>query len=252
MNQGCLLDPPSRVALLNWGAENRVELAVSCAVDGGWASLRSRLIRFDPHQDVLQIDYPLMQADRAPAEFPIGTELGLSFRRGHKKCLFVSPVVLRRTDTDEAGGRVDTLILRAPRHVRALQRRAYQRIIIPSERFIAVKLWEGGVPRSDLPSWPICAGRVANISVGGVQVDIRTDRNPRLSTGDILGIEITVRPGTSSLLLEGRYRHCLMRDGDRLGLGFQFVGLEHERPERSSITELAEFVRSLRRNRRGG
>jgi len=139
------------------------------------------------------------------------------------------------------------LVLRTPAEIRELQRRVYQRLVIPQESFIAIKIWEGGVPLEGGVAWPLCSGRVANVSVGGVLVDVRVDQNPRLHSGDIVGVEITTRPGSPSICVDAQYRHCVMTGEDRLGLGFQFVGLEHDQAGHSSVLEVAEYVRSLRR-----
>jgi hypothetical protein len=88
---------------------------------------------------------------------------------------------------------------------------------------------------------------VSNISVGGVMVDIRADQNPRLCVGDLVGLEITVVQGRKPMLLEGQYRHCTLTGPDRIGLGMQLLGLEHEVPGRASITDVAELVRNLMR-----
>ena len=232
---------------LSWAAEKGVDLTVSIAIEKGWANLRSRFIRYDSEEGLLEIEYPLAREHGAPTEIPIGTQLGISFRRGHKKCIFASPVVVRRRETDETGRTIDTLVLRMPDRVRELQRRVFQRVTILPEKFIAAKLWEGGVPNPNAVGWPLCSGRVVNISAGGIRVDIRADQNPRLCTGDVVGIEITAKPGSPAILVDGQYRHCLMEQEDRLGLGFQFVGLEHDVPGRSTLIDVADYVRRLRR-----
>lgn len=232
---------------LEWAAENKPDITISRATEGGWEHLRSRFMALDSQNGVLKITYPLSSSSGPPPEIATGEELGISFRRGHKKCLFVCPVAMRCREPHAPGEAADTLVLRAPKEVRELQRRVYQRLVIPQESFIAIKIWEGGVPVEGAVAWPLCSGRVANVSVGGVLVDVRVDQNPRLCAGDIVGIEITTRPGSPAICLDGQYRHCVMTGEDRLGLGFQFVGLEHDLEGHSSVLEVAEFVRHLRR-----
>jgi len=247
MSHGTLLAQAGRRSVLQWAVQRKTAINVSLLTDDCWHSLRSHLIHFDPDQGLLQIAYPISSSDGPPPELPPGEQLGISFRRGHKKCVFVSPVIMRRTDTTSTGKRMDTLLVRVPREMRELQRRAYQRIDVPPDRFIAVKLWQGGLTSPDETSWPLCAGRLTNVSVGGILVDIRVDQNPRLSVGDIVGLEITVTQGQTPLLAEAQYRHCTMTGSDRIGLGLQFLGLEHDLPHRASITQIADFVRSLQR-----
>lgn len=242
-----VLDPSVRAQVLEWAVGKRCDLAVSLAVEGGWATMRSRFLRLDSEQGVLQIAYPLAPENVPMPEIVAGDELGLSFRRGHKKCIFVSRMLMRCRATEDGGEAIDALVLRTPSCVRALQRRAYQRVIVPAGHFIAVKLWEGGVPAAGAVVWPICSGHVANASLGGIMVDIREDQNPRLQVGDVVGVEITVRPGGPSISVDARYRHCVAAQTGRIGLGFQFVGMEHEGPDHSSIADVAGFVQRLRR-----
>jgi hypothetical protein len=232
---------------LEWAAEHKPDVTISRATEGGWEHLHSHFMALDSQNGVLKIAYPLPSTSGSAPEIAMGEELGISFRRGHKKCLFVSSVAMRCREPRASGGAEDALVLRAPEAVRELQRRVFQRFVIPQESFIAIKIWEGGVPQEGAVAWPLCSGRVANVSVGGVLVDVRVDQNPRLCAGDIVGIEITTRPGLPSICVDGQYRHCVMTSEQRLGLGFQFVGLEHDRTGRSSVTEVADFVRQLRR-----
>lgn len=245
MSSGRILDQDGQQSVLQWAVQRQAPVVVSVHADGRWCNLRSRIIRLD--RDLLQLLYPLASGSGPAPEIAVGDELGVSFRRGHKKCIFVSPVVLRRLADAPEGEKVDTLLVRLPRQVRELQRRVYQRVVVPPERFIAVKVWQGGVPSPGEPSWPLCAGRVGNISLGGVLVDIRADQNPRLCVGDLIGLEITAVQGRRPLLLEAQYRHCAVTGPDRIGLGLQLLGLEHEAPGRASMAEVVELVRDLMR-----
>lgn len=246
MSRGAILETETIRSILEWAVQRQAGITVSVESDGQWCNLRSHLVRFDPDADVLKIVYPIsLDSSHAP-EIPVGTELGVSLRRSHKKCIFVSPVILRCCDPQPDGESLDVLVIRAPRQIRELQRRVYQRVVVPTDQFTAVKLWQGGLPSRDEPSWPICSGRLANISVGGLRVDVSAERNPRLGVGEIVGVEITDVANHDTLVAEAQYRHCTMVGSDRLGLGLQFLGLEHELPGRTSIVRIAEFVKRLR------
>ena len=236
---------PIQDAALRWAAEHQAPLVLSVRVDDFWVALKSAFVQFDASGRVIQVLYP-QAVDQPAVEIVPGQQVGVSFRRGHKKCVFSTVVALRRNEPTSGGTALDTLILRCPAQIHELQRRAYQRVTCPAEHFIAARLWEG-VGAGQPGSWPLCSGRVSNISVGGVQVDVRQDHNPRLSIGDRVGVEITVAPGRPPLMLDAQYRHCAISSPGRLGLGFQFLGLEHPQPERATLNELAEFVKELQR-----
>jgi hypothetical protein len=247
MNPTHLLDAAGQCKVLEWAQSKQVALTVSVLPAAQWNHLRSQLLRYDAGQSLLQIVYPVSGDRLTPPEIVAGQELGISFRRGHKKCIFVSPVVMRQVDATPGGNAIETLILRAPRTVREMQRRLYQRVIIPPDRMIPAKLWQGGAPQPDEACWPICAGRVGNVSLGGMLLDVRVDQNPRLSVGEVVGVEITSRPGKPPLLVQAQYRHCVLLGSERLGLGLQFIGFEQDMPGRATLTEVADFIRELRR-----
>lgn len=246
MSHAAIVNEQSLRSILTWAAQRQSPLTASILAEGRWCNLRSHIVRYDLATNVLQIVYPIATDTMAPPEITVGEELGISLRRGHKKCVFVCQVLMRRMDKSEEGQPLDTLVVRAPRSMREMQRRVYQRVIIPEERFIAARLWQGGLPVQGAPCWPICSGRVSNISLGGLLMDIRCDQNPRLGVGDTVGVEITQVPGQEPLTAEAQYRHCLMTGSGRIGIGLQFLGLEHDRPGRTTISQLADFVRSLR------
>ncbi|MBX3395148.1 MAG: PilZ domain-containing protein [Phycisphaerae bacterium] len=240
------VESDSQTAVLNWAVEKQVEANISFAMEGRWVSLRSVFRRFDAGNGIIQVvieeDAPESGENRFPGT---GEQVGVSFRRGHKKCLFLTHVVTAQPEKNADGRTNVGVVLRLPSQVRAIQRRAYQRVIVPENTFVAAKIWEGGVPTEGAVAWPVCSGRVANISMGGVLIETRADQNPRLSSGEVVGVEITTRPG-ESLLLDGMYRHCVMDGQRRLGLGFHFAGIEHELPGRATIQQLSDFVARVR------
>lgn len=245
MNSDITIGPTSQRSILLWAIRRRVPATISILVEGSWHNYRSQLLGLEGN--LLRVTYPTPVGDAPVVEITPGEQMGVSFRRGHKKCLFVSSAVLRQSEDDGSGERLDALVLRVPEEMRELQRRAYQRVIVPPDWLIAVKIWSGGLPLDGEPAVPICAGRISNISVGGVLVDIRADQNPRLGVGDIVGLEITPHPGRRPLLVEAQYRHCAAIGGDRIGLGLQLLGLEHNVPGRASIVEMASLVKQVQR-----
>lgn len=236
-----------RTNALDWALENEAALSICLLPENRYNNMRSQFVGRDADHGLLQILYPICGDHQAPPEIVTGTELGLSFRRGHKKCMFASSVVTRQSARLNDGTTADTLVIRAPDEIREMQRRLYQRVTVPEDRLVPCKLWQGE-PSKNGVAWPICAGRINNLSLGGVLLDIRAEHNPRLSVGEIVGVEITVRPNQPSLMTDGQYRHCSLMGTDRLGIGIQFVGLEKETAGRATLTQIAEFIRELRRH----
>ncbi len=253
---GDAADPSPIESVLVWAASKRVPVTVSLEQDGCWQNVRTQLVEFDAGEKLLKLELapPASVGGEGIAVAPLALQLapgqlvGMTFRRGHKKCVFVTRVVvLQSADGSDPGGAAPTLVLRAPRDVKELQRRSYQRITLPPDQFVAVRLWQGGLPSKEQTVGPSCSGRVGNISLGGVLVDIRKEHNPRLAAGENVGVEITPRPGAAPLLVEGQYRHCVITGEDRLGLGIQFLGLERERPGCSTLADVNALIGDVRK-----
>ncbi|MBI5765004.1 MAG: PilZ domain-containing protein [Planctomycetes bacterium] len=235
----------TQISAIDWAVANEAALNVSVLTEDRFNNMRSQLVGQDNAKGLLQILYPISNDHQTPPEFTVGTELGISFRRGHKKCLFVSCVMTRQSATLPDGRTVDTLVVKTPGEIREMQRRLYQRVTVPDDRLVPCKLWQGECHRG--VGWPVCAGRVSNISLGGVLLDIRAVHNPRLTVGEVVGVEFTVQTNATPLVATGQYRHCSLLGTDRLGIGVQFIGLEKETSGRATLTQIAEFIRELRK-----
>jgi len=159
-----------------------VDVNVTQCIDGEWQTFRAVFGSFDAQKNTIVLQ-EVAEKQSPNAALKSDVEIGVAFRRGHKKCLFTTKI------TGQEG---DTLLLQEPTTVRAVQRRAYQRVNIPSHRFIPVKVWEGSLPNSGEVSFPVCSGRVANISMSTIRVDPPkelagqpVERIADLSTGEV-------------------------------------------------------------------
>src|SRR5262245_7114809 len=98
MSRGEILPARQYESILNWAVERQVPITASVHTDDRWFVLKSRFLRQDRQQGVIQILFPFGAGPAAP-EIGVGHTLGISFRRGHKKCVFTAVVALRQRDT---------------------------------------------------------------------------------------------------------------------------------------------------------
>src|SRR5437764_13621233 len=122
MNNCHTLEISKKHAALEWASSHQAPLSLSLLPEGQIQGLRSQMVRYDPQQEALQILYPIYPDRPAPPEITAGQQLGVSFRRGHKKCIFVATVVMRRQDANPRGETIDTPVLGAPTPARQMQR----------------------------------------------------------------------------------------------------------------------------------
>lgn len=225
--------------VLDWAVRRRESISLSMRRAAGWQVLRASFSKLDERNGRLEVTLPATELDGG-VEIAPGEELGVSFRRGHKKCVFSTTVVEHRV----SAGSDSVLLLAVPESMREFQRRAYQREVIPAGWRIPVKLLIHGDNGTDSP---FCTGQLKDISAGGLQMELMADEHPRMAIGAPVLIEIKLARNSPPLRLDAVYRHASAGPGRHVGLGLQFVGLEASSAGRETLAALARFIAELRR-----
>ncbi|MFW6062190.1 MAG: PilZ domain-containing protein, partial [Planctomycetota bacterium] len=151
--------------------------------------------------------------------------------------------------TLDDGTPVSALSVICPTKMQRAQRRLYLRADVPAGRVVRAAFWLGGVeaePRLDTPETPVWSGRVSNISAGGVQISAEAALGDLFDTGDVFGMHVSFGPGEGAVHTEAQFRHAEW-NGQRVLLGFQFVGLEHTPEGRKSLQFIGRRVGQFRR-----
>lgn len=237
MNQKTTVSPASRNRILQWAIRRREQVNLTFQRDGEWIAGRSNLVWFDEASGSLGVGYPLFGARIAPLEVAPGDSLGVSFRRGHKKCVFSSRVTARQQAADGSAH----LVLECPDEIHEYQRRAYQRAAIPAGRRIPVLIVRPGESRQLL-----CAGDVRDISAGGTQIELDAPYDARMRVGDAIRVEMMPEPGSPALVLPGVFRHASALPSGRIAIGIQFCGLEATRDGHAVLSLISRLVGELR------
>jgi len=247
-----------RDEILTDAADRLAPVTLSHRLDRGWATYKSRLLQADSAGCFLIIEQPLHIPGQSPPELVPGEALGLSFRRGHKKCM-CSVKINRLLAFEWEGERVPAIEICWPEKLQEMQRRVYFRASVPKGRRIEVKLWDGGVMDRDkavIREMPHHSGLLQDISAGGCSVQVEAARDPQLEVGDTVGIQFQPDPRTQPLLLDAVFRHLEDSNQGKLCLGFQFVGLEVAPEGRTMLQALSRVVSTFlrieirRKNRR--
>jgi len=179
-----------------------------------------------------------------------GERVGLTFRRGHKKCMCATIVldagldILRGDETLAA-----CVELQWPEMLQELQRRVYHRATPPGRR-VHVRFWAGGVAaRADAQAREggVLSGVMLDLSAGGIRIQT-TDVAPDMFTeGDPVGCAFAPKPRGDTLVIDATFRHLeIMPDGSA-ALGLQFVGLETSERGKHTLSLLAGIVTDYQR-----
>lgn len=217
--------------------------------DRGWQPCKSRLVS---HPEAVG---RLLLSASADTELGTGEPLtpgervGVTFRRGHKKCMFATtvtgPVALEPT----AGDAIECIELQWPEGLQELQRRVYFRAT-PLGRRVNVRFWPGGVVgRADAErdGGTLMVGVLQDLSAGGMRIKTTDVAPDTFAEGDAVGCAFAPKPRGETLILDGTFRHCQVEDDGSASIGVQFVGLEASERGRETLAALARVVTDFQR-----
>lgn len=222
-------------------AENSSYAVISYHGPAGWRSYKCRFHSVTPDGNEVSLLAENMPAGDHGSPQP-GEVVGVSFRLGHKKCMFSA--VLLGVDHPR-----DTVVrLRCTGQLRQLQRRVYERAIPPRDVVVPVRFWHlVATGQSAGNGRNTRHGQLENISAGGMRIQTRSFHQPAIeSTHRCI---LTPRPGAPTLIVDAVLRHYDLVANERASLGFQFVGLESTFEGQQLLQSIVQIVNRFRRAR---
>lgn len=229
--------------------ERRLPIVLTRKTDNAWVSCKSRFLAEGPEQTLI-VESPGPSEAGISVEFAPGDHVGLSFRRGHKKCLCSTTVTkLTRFALDD-GTQVPALAIQRPEAVRQLQRRAYNRSPVQTGATFELAFWEGGLDAEANAGQDDCAvynGVLVDISAGGFCLSLPEDSDPKLCTGDTVGCQLTVNVERPPIAFDANFRHAGSPNQGKILLGFQIVGLETTAEGIQTLQKISQFAAGLSR-----
>ncbi|MCH8147725.1 MAG: PilZ domain-containing protein [Planctomycetes bacterium] len=222
-------------------SENSSYALISYHSPAGWRTYKCRFHSVSASGDEVTLHAENMPAGDQGSPKP-GEVIGVSFRLGHKKCMFSA--VLLGVDRPQ-----NTIVrLRCTGQLHQLQRRVYERAIPPRDVVVPVRFWRevtsghsGGINRDTRH------GQLQNISAGGMRIQTRNFDQPAIeSTHRCI---LTPRPGAPTLIVDAVLRHYDLVANERASLGFQFVGLEATSEGQRLLQCIVQIVSRFKRAR---
>ena len=173
MNPEYSVRPDLAQAILHEAIKARTPAVLTYQSPAGWMMLKSRLVGIEADSAWILLELPKTPE---PETHPpvVGQSLGVSFRRGHRKCVFNSRLA-GESEAGADGRRASVLRLVWPEELQELQRRLYHRTPVPRGRLVPVDLWMTQAP-SDLPADSMPKrGKMLDLSAGGISVEMPRD-----------------------------------------------------------------------------
>ncbi len=245
MNQPYRLNPAQRDEYLLEAISAHVPATVSCQLADGWATLKSRMLGLGGTGRQIVIEYPMPGAN-TPPEIVEGQNIGVSFRRGHKKYVFNTMVAARcRFAVD--GAETEAIRLAHPLIMFELQRRVFFRAPVPAHLSVPIEVWrttESDPNGTQSKRW---TGKMVDISAGGVSVSLPTEADPDWPADAAVECAFSIEPETPALTISGRLKHVGRTENARVRLGVHFVGLEATAEGRETLGHVLRLIRRLQR-----
>ncbi len=251
MSSVMLMEPTRKDQALAEAVGRGIPVTLSLKQSGAWAVYKSRFLDGERRHDRVLIEYPHDPTLNPPSpDIRPGENVGIAFRRGHKKCVFTAVAlgVCRRPSGE--GPDVLALELGWPDSVQEIQRRAYYRACVPPDRTVPVELWSGGAAcraKAGNANRPIYRGRLTNLSAGGMGMVLPPGPDPSLRVNDAVGVAFQPEAGGTSFLLDATIRCLGQGPNGSLTIGLQFTGLEATDEGRCLLRQLVRVVNVYQR-----
>jgi len=216
-------------------------ITVSVKRDGGWENYRSSFLAM--YELGLLMRPPVNEAGAGPA-LQLADQVGISFKQGHHKHVFLATVAGTASHVGADGEPVTALKIIGPSRMQRIQRRAFERVMVPDGELVRVAFWLGGQevePRSSANEQAVWTGPVNDLSAGGFQVALQDYQGPELQTGDLVGVRLMFGVANETCFADAQFRHSKTH-GHGILMGFQFVGLAHSRRGRSALQLISAKV----------
>lgn len=227
-----------RLNILCSSVERRLRLVVTYRLDGCWRSCKGQFQ--SPLERGKTFTALMEMGDSRSAAPKPGDTVGVSFRVGHKKCMFSTTL---RTVKSISGEQHFTFAW--PTQLQQLQRRAYERALPPPGNVVAVRFWRADSGTA-ADQRDVKHGQLEDLSAGGM----------RIKVAPLIDVEMDIayqcvfapRAGAPPILVEATLRHREAGDQGRVSLGFQFIGLETTAEGQRLLDRLARIVSQFQRS----
>jgi c-di-GMP-binding flagellar brake protein YcgR len=227
--------------ILLWAVESKTHMRITVRLAREWNEVPSEFICGELLKTLTVTKFPTPWTDKMLT----GQLLPCSFRRGHRKYLFVS-AILDQTSVIIDGQPREAYVLSWPEGVQQVQRRLYFRASVPQEMKLTAKIWNSVAAIDSAPAEsPLCIGRILDISAGGTQVQLPSPDALTIDKSYLMEIELP-KPEQPVLVLAQVRRIDAIAGSGEYRYGIQFLSLDHTPRGQETLLRLARFTNYLR------
>lgn len=243
------VDEQKKTDILTHAISRNQFCVVTSRDNGAWSAGKTKFISANDAPNRMFVEALDAGSNRA-LSYLSGELVGVTFRRGHRKCLFAT-TVLGTTSVEQADGQLTNVVeLDWPTVLQELQRRAFQRAV-PIGKHVTVRFWAGGVAgrkaieKEDKGIW---TGTLVDLSAGGMRILTNEVAPDTFEEGDSIGFSFRPKSRGETIVIDGVFRHLLLTSDGLASIGIQFIGLECSAQGRDQLATLADVVSEYHRN----
>lgn len=260
MDSGNTLDHYESLQMLRTAMARQITAILSYMSRNKWHVAKVHMLNVD--EDQLSVESMHPETRRQPLNIQLRQPVGMSFKYAYGKFIFDTLVLA--LEPSRAPGKGGRITVATPENLEVIQRRSYFRVSVPESMHVNVALWHrAGKSLEDPHCHEYCAGRLVDISAGGLMVAIAKDNCPGQShghtwdsfrKGQFVGLRFTPMPYETPIMFNAQIRNLLpTADDQAVCLGLQMVGLEASREGRETIARIASIVEHYHQvNEQGG
>jgi c-di-GMP-binding flagellar brake protein YcgR len=229
--------------ILQWAIDDHAHLRITVRLAKDWTEMPSEVLGGKLLKTLIVRRFPAPWTQKMIS----GQLLPCSFRKGHRKYLFVS-ALLDEAEIELDGQKEQAYVLAWPEGVQQVQRRLYFRAAVPSDMNLFVRIWpsvaalDNNAPAN---SPPLQMGRLIDISAGGCQVELGAPDALTLDKSYLLEIELP-KPEPPILIQAQARRVQTLTFTSLYRYGLQFLSLDHSPRGQETLLRLARFTNYLR------
>ncbi len=193
--------------------------------------------------DTFQVEVTAEKQD-GPFDLRIDQPVGINFKQDSNTYIFETVVVGVEDSVNQAGG--GSIILELPGRVERVERRDYTRIDTPGELNVQVMFWHRGHTDqfTEVPVDNYWEGRLANISLGGGQMNVGLEQKPNFRIHQVVGMQFTPMSYEKPILLEAHVVYLSENaETESLTIGVEFLGLEAAGQAREKLNRLKQIIK---------
>lgn len=248
-------------ALLAEVVPRNIPVTIEIKVAAEWLRYKSRFLSLMRGRNpYLWLERPQSSSEDKGSALRLGDRLVVNFTWAHERYRFAA-VVIQNGQFRLAGGRsVEGFTATWPGVIQRVQRRSAFRYIVPATQRIDATIWQGGLALRDMVAAgcePCFHGRVRNLSMGGLCLQLHSRPAPCLRVGEHVAVEFRLAPGQPSYAVEAVVRRFGPNADGAVEVGLQFVGSAASADWQRCEADLAPYIvqaerESIRRSRLTG